>query len=86
MSASPVHQPFDLDLDRARHFLAMDRKDEAYASYLELLNYNPKNCSALHELGCLASADGHHSAARKIFQQLRPRSTDPPMLKVDAVR
>src|ERR1700678_2358456 len=70
MSASPMHQPYDLDLARARHLLAMDRKDEAYASYLEVLSHNPKNSSALHELGCLASADGHHSAARKIFQQL----------------
>ena len=70
MSASPIHQPYDLDLAPARHLLAMDRKDEAYASYLEVLSHNPKNCSALHELGCLASADGYNSAARTIFQQL----------------
>ena len=48
----------------------MERKDEAYAAYLEQLSHNPKNCSALHELGCLASADGYHLAAHKIFQQL----------------
>lgn len=70
MSASPMHQPYDLDLARARHLLATGRKVEAYASYLEILRHNPKNNFALHELGCLASTDGHHSAARNIYQQL----------------
>ena len=65
-----MHQPYDLDLAPARNLLAMDRKDEAYASYLEVLRHNPKNCAALHELGCLASRDGYYSAARTIFQQL----------------
>lgn len=70
MSASLRQQPCDLDLARARRFLSADRKDEAYAAYIELLNYDPKNPSALHELGCLASADGFNIPARRIFQQL----------------
>lgn len=70
MSTSPVDRPYDLDLARARHLVATDRKDEAYASYLQILNFSPNHCSALHDLGYLASRDGHHSAARKIYQQL----------------
>lgn len=65
-----VHQPYDLDLARARHLVTMGRKAEAYASYREILRHNPGNCFALHDLGCLASDDGHHSAARKIYEQL----------------
>src|ERR1700744_77246 len=50
--------------------LAENRRDEAYASYLEVLAHDPAHPAALHELGQLAYAEGHRSAAHTIYQQI----------------
>ena len=68
-AAHRLDQP-DAILARARKFMAAGQSDEAYASYLELLGQCPSHTAALHELGCVAYADGYRSAARNIYGQI----------------
>jgi hypothetical protein len=60
----------DAILARARQMLAENRRDEAYASYLEVLAHDHAHPAALHELGQLAYAEGHRSAAHTIYRQI----------------
>ncbi len=72
MPIAARHQEVDLDaiLAHARHLLLAGRNDEAYASYLEVLSRAPSHSAALHELGCLAYADGYRTAARTLYAQI----------------
>jgi len=60
----------DTILVRARGLLSAGQNDEAYAAYLEVLRHAPSRPAALHELGCLAHADGYRSAARTLYAQI----------------
>jgi hypothetical protein len=60
----------DAILARARQMLAENRRDEAYACYLEVLAHDHAHPAALHELGQLAYAEGHRSAAHTIYRQI----------------
>jgi glutathione synthase/RimK-type ligase-like ATP-grasp enzyme len=60
----------DAIIARARGLLAAGQNDEAYAAYLEVLRHAPSHSAALHELGCLAHADGYRSAARTLYAQI----------------
>ena len=70
MSAAPQLDCQDTILARARQFLRENRSNEAYACYLEVLARNPAHAAALHELGCLAHAEGLSSAAETVFRQI----------------
>jgi glutathione synthase/RimK-type ligase-like ATP-grasp enzyme len=57
-------------LHRARRLAAAGQNEDAYASYLEFLRRMPSHPAALHELGGLAHAKGHRSAARSIYGKI----------------
>jgi len=56
-------------LESARHAAARGWDDAAKATYLDLLRDDPTSLPALCELGALASASSHRSAARTAFAQ-----------------
>jgi hypothetical protein len=59
----------DTALSRARFLLTRGNDDGAKQAYLDVLRLDPVHCSALMELGALAHASGHLSAARDAFRQ-----------------
>ena len=51
-------------VDRARRFAANGNDAAAKQAYLDVLRFDPTYCPVLIELGALACASGHRSAAR----------------------
>lgn len=65
-------------LKRARMLAMLGKDAAAIQAYVELLHADPTHFAALNELGALAVAGGHRSAARTAYHQLllhHPRST-----------
>ena len=59
----------DSALDRARTLLSRGDDEAAKQAYLDVLRRDPVHFSALTELGALAHASGHVSAARAAYRQ-----------------
>lgn len=56
-------------LNRARRSVAAGDGQAAQLAYLDVLRVDQQHCAALKELGALAHATGHASAARHAFRQ-----------------
>ena len=59
----------DDPLARARAFAARGEDEQAKHAYVYVLRFDPTHFAALNELGALAAASGHRSAARTAWQQ-----------------
>jgi hypothetical protein len=68
MRASP-DDGIVLLLERARRLAARADDAEAKQAYIDVLRRDPTHLAALKELGALAHASGHRSAARTAYQQ-----------------
>jgi tetratricopeptide (TPR) repeat protein len=60
----------DLDIERARLLIEMERFDEAKEIYLAILAKNPTQVVALNNLGTLLRTMGFHKAALKVHQEV----------------
>jgi Tfp pilus assembly protein PilF len=56
-------------LARARQLASQGADDEAKSAYVAILQRDPSHFAALNELGTLAYASGHRSAARTAYEQ-----------------
>ncbi|MEJ0001436.1 MAG: tetratricopeptide repeat protein [Verrucomicrobiota bacterium] len=67
-----VREParIDLDLERARLLIEMERFDEAKDIYLGILTRDPTQFVALNNLGTLLRAMGYHKAALQVHRQV----------------
>jgi tetratricopeptide (TPR) repeat protein len=73
-----VHADIRHALQRARRHAAVAQDEAAKLAYLDVLHLDPTSLPALRELGVLAHASGHRSAARTVFlQSVRYHPYDP---------
>jgi hypothetical protein len=69
MSAASEPSSTSLLLEQARRLASTGQDEAAKAAYLELLRRDPTHFSALNELGTVALATGHRSAALTAYRQ-----------------
>ncbi len=73
-----AHAASQHELRRARGYVAAGQDEAAKLAYLDALRADPTSLPALNELGALAYASGHRSAARTIHNHsVRHHPTDP---------
>jgi hypothetical protein len=70
-------------LERARRLESIGQDEPAKAAYLELLRIDSTHWAALNELGTLAWATGHRSAARTAYRQAVQCHPDNPIGRVN---
>jgi hypothetical protein len=67
-----------LAVQRARGYVAAGQDEAAKLAYFDVLRLDPTSLPALHELGALACASGHRSAARTVYNHsVRYHPNDP---------
>jgi hypothetical protein len=65
-------------IQRARGYVAAGQDEAAKLAYFDVLRLDPTSLPALHELGALANASGHRSAARTVYNHsIRYHPNDP---------
>jgi hypothetical protein len=65
-------------IQRARGYVAAGQDEAAKLAYFDVLRLDPTSLPALHELGALANASGHRSAARTVYDHsVRYHPNDP---------
>ena len=69
-------------LERARRLAARAEDAEAKQAYIDVLRRDPTHLAALKELGALAPASGHRSAARTAWQQAVHCHPDDPAARI----
>jgi Flp pilus assembly protein TadD len=70
----------DLQIERARLLIDLERHDEAKDTYLSILTQDPTQLVALNNLGALLNIMGYHKAALKVYREVV--KLDPTNLKV----
>lgn len=70
-------------IENARQLAARGQDDAAKAAYLDILRRDATHFAALNELGALAYASGHRSAARTAYEQAVRCHPDNPLGRVN---
>jgi tetratricopeptide (TPR) repeat protein len=73
----------DLDIERARLLIEMDRLDEAKQIYLNILLKDPSQFVALNNLGALLNIMGYHKAALKVYRDVVAQNPESPKARVN---
>jgi hypothetical protein len=83
--ASPTSEtgPMQRALARARKLATTGADEAAKQAYLDVLRFDPTHFPALNELGALACASGHRSAARTAYLQAVQHHPDNPIGRVN---
>jgi tetratricopeptide (TPR) repeat protein len=73
----------ELQIERARLLIGMERFDEAKEIYLGILLKDPDHTVALNNLGALLNIMGYHKAALKVYREVVARNPDNPKARVN---
>jgi tetratricopeptide (TPR) repeat protein len=73
----------ELNIERARLLIEMERLEEAKQIYLNILLQDPSQFIALNNLGALLNIMGHHKAALKVYRKVIALNPDSPKARVN---